>query len=153
MSTVFVRGDLFAERDLSALGHGCNCAGAMGKGVAAEFRKRFPSMYEEYRRRCRDGRFALGDVFVWHEGGITIFNLGTQQTWRVKAELSAIRKTVAHMVELAAAAGLQRIGLPRIGAGLGGLVWDDVKVVLVEVGQSTKIELRIFEEYVPAGQP
>ncbi len=29
-----------------------NCVGVMGKGIAAEFRKRYPDMYEEYRKIC-----------------------------------------------------------------------------------------------------
>jgi O-acetyl-ADP-ribose deacetylase (regulator of RNase III) len=33
-------GDLFAQPDLTALAHGCNCAGAMGKGIAVPFKQR-----------------------------------------------------------------------------------------------------------------
>lgn len=46
-------GDLFAQPDLRALAHGCNCAGAMGKGIAVPFKQRWPRMYEEYRARWR----------------------------------------------------------------------------------------------------
>lgn len=149
MPTTFVSGDLFAVPGPAVLAHGCNCAGAMGKGIAVEFRRRFPQMYDEYKRRCKEGRFALGDVFVWSEpGGSTVFNLGTQRTWRSKAELSAIRKSLTHAIQIAEERALERIHLPRIGAGLGGIPWEDVKALLVELGASTQVELRVFEEYV-----
>jgi len=53
MSIAFVSGDLFANASsVQAFAHGCNCAGAMGAGIAVGFRTRYPAMYEEYRRRC-----------------------------------------------------------------------------------------------------
>lgn len=37
---------------IRALAHGCNGAGAMGKGIAVEFRPRFPAMDTEHEERC-----------------------------------------------------------------------------------------------------
>jgi O-acetyl-ADP-ribose deacetylase (regulator of RNase III) len=150
MSSTFVTGDLFAHEGLGAIAHGCNCAGAMGKGIAVQFRQRFPRMYAAYKQRCAEGRFNLGDVFAWSEDGLTIFNLGTQKTWRAKADLSAIETAVRSMVRLAEEAGIARIGLPRIGAGLGGLPWTDVRAVLTDIGNATNVELVVFEEYGPS---
>lgn len=149
MPTVFVKGDLFRQGGLDALAHGCNCAGAMGKGIAVEFRARFPRMYAEYKQRCAEGRFQPGDVFTWTEDGLTVFNLGTQKTWRTKAELPAIESAVVRMIHEAERQGLGRIGLPRIGAGLGGLSWEPVRALLLRLGEDTRLELIVFEEYVP----
>lgn len=150
MPTTFVKGDLFGASGLDALAHGCNCAGAMGKGIAVEFRKRFPEMYAEYKERCVRGRFNLGDVFAWTHEPITVFNLGTQKTWRTKADLTAVKTSLKAMIQLAEQAGVRRVGLPRIGAGLGGLAWQDVRSVLVALGESTSVELVVFEEYEPS---
>jgi O-acetyl-ADP-ribose deacetylase (regulator of RNase III) len=54
------------------------------------------------------------------------------------------------MVRLAEQTGIQRVGLPRIGAGLGGLVWQDVRSELVALGKTTAVELMVFEDYQPA---
>ena len=150
MPTEFVRGDLFHHAGLEALAHGCNCTGAMGKGIALEFRSRFPVMYQEYRRRCRDGAFQLGDVFTWDQASPIVFNLGTQRSWRTNAELPAIRCAVARMVLEAEKYGISTVGLPRIGAGLGGLRWNDVRRVLDEVGSGTDVRLVVFEEFEAA---
>jgi O-acetyl-ADP-ribose deacetylase (regulator of RNase III) len=153
MPTVFVSGDLFHHPGLEAFAHGCNCAGAMGKGIALEFRQRFPRMYAEYKQRCTDGRFVLGDVFVWAQedgaGGVTVFNLATQQTTRTRADIQAIETALVRMLAAAVAAQIDRIGLPRVGAGLGGLPWDEVRALLEKVGAATAIELIVFETYVP----
>src|SRR5689334_7473499 len=147
MSTTFVRGDLLATVGLHALAHGCNCAGAMGRGIAVAFRDRYPEMYKEYRRRCALGQFKLGDVFEWRDEGVTIYNLGTQKTWRTKADLDAIKRALAAMLAPAEQAGVKRVGLPRIGAGLGGLEWKDVRSALQAVGSETTVEFVVFEEY------
>jgi O-acetyl-ADP-ribose deacetylase (regulator of RNase III) len=119
----------------------------MGKGIAVEFRSRFPKMYIEYKRRCLDGRFKLGDVFAWTEAGITIYNLGTQASWKTKAELGAIEMAVRAMVHLAEQAGITKVGLPRIGSGLGGLPWEGSRAMLSEIGGETNVELVVFEHY------
>lgn len=148
MPTRFVKGDLFHYPGLQALAHGCNCAGSMGKGIATTFRDRFPEMHEEYRRRCGAGAFGLGDVFVWRQEPLTIFNLGTQKTWRTKARLSAIEQSVLEMVRVASERRISTIGLPRIGAGYGGLEWQQVKSVLSRIGDASSVELVVFEEFV-----
>src|SRR5262245_14480107 len=101
MPITFVKGDMFHHDRLFALGHGCKCAGAMGKGIAVEFRARFPRMYAEYKKRCADGRFSLGDVFMWTEADMTVFNLGTQRSWKTKAGMQAIDSAVREMVRIA----------------------------------------------------
>ncbi|NUP06247.1 MAG: macro domain-containing protein [Polyangiaceae bacterium] len=150
MPARFVRGDLFAYPGLKAFGHGCNCAGSMGAGIAVAFKQRWPAMFEEYRARCHDGRFALGDVFVWTEGDVTVYNLGTQEHWKKKAQISALTRATLRMLDLAEKGGVSAIGLPRIGAGLGGLDWPKVRDALKSAGDQTKVDLVIFEDYIPA---
>ena len=150
MPVVFLKGDIFATEGLAAYAHGCNCAGAMGAGIAIEFQKRWPRMYQEYALRCADRRFQLGDVFPWIENGVTVYNLATQEHWRKKAQLPALAKALRTMTALATSAGIERVGLPRIGAGLGGLDWMRVKRVLSEVGAETKVSLEVFEQFIRA---
>ena len=147
MSIEFVKGDLFAS-SLPAVAHGCNCAGAMGKGIAVMFKKKFPRMFEEYKIRCKEGLFLPGDVFTWQEDGLTVFNLGTQKSWRSKATIPAVKAAVEKMLTEAEKEGLDIIGLPRIGAGLGQLEWESVKDILTEASQDTPIRLMVFEEFV-----
>lgn len=137
-------GDLF-EAEEQALAHGCNCAGAMGKGIALIFKKRYPTMYKEYKKRCLEGKFQLGDVFVWEENGRTIFNLATQARPGPYASLEAIETSFQRMVQLAETKQITHIAMPQIGAGLGGLDWGAVKAVIEQVGSETEINLIVYE--------
>ena len=44
-------GDIFSIEGVTNFAHGCNCAGSMGRGIAVQFRKKFPRMYENYKYR------------------------------------------------------------------------------------------------------
>jgi O-acetyl-ADP-ribose deacetylase (regulator of RNase III) len=141
MASTTVTGDLF-DLGLPAVGHGCNCTGAMGAGIAVQFKRRFPAMYEEYRRRCRQGGLRLGDVFVWdREPDVVVYNLATQPVPRPSATLTAIETAVRAALADAETRGLARLGVPRIGAGLGGLAWPDVAEVLRRAGEDSAVEL------------
>lgn len=150
MPTTFLKGDLFHTAGIRAYAQGCNCAGTMDAGVGVAFKKRWPAMFEEYRLRCGDGRFHLGDVFVWNEGDEIVYNLAVQEHWKKKSKLPALARAARKMVELAAHAGIERVGLPRIGAGPGGLDWPRVKSVLTEIGAETTVTLVVFEQFVRA---
>jgi O-acetyl-ADP-ribose deacetylase (regulator of RNase III) len=63
--------------------------------------------------------------------------------------MQAIEDAVTTMVREAEARGLETIGLPRIGAGLGGLPWEPVRALLTRIGEGTRVKLVVFEEYVP----
>ncbi|KAH8892047.1 hypothetical protein GQ53DRAFT_608411, partial [Thozetella sp. PMI_491] len=45
-------GDLFGAPPNSVLIHACNCAGHWGAGIAAAFRKRYPSAYKAHVAFC-----------------------------------------------------------------------------------------------------
>lgn len=147
MPVQFIKGDLFTS-DAPAFAHGCNAAGGMDAGVAVAFKKKWPRMFEEYKARCDDKRFHLGDVFVWNEGDLTIYNLAIQEHWKKKATLAALSRSMKKTVELAAQAGISKIALPRIGAGLGGLEWPRVKSVLTEVAGEGSVELIVYEQFI-----
>lgn len=140
MTFTMVTGDLF-QLGLPAIGHGCNCVGAMGAGIAVEFRRRFPDMYEQYRELCAKGDFQLGDIFVWEAPGVVVYNLATQPIPQPSATLDAIDTSIRAALADAASRGLPRLGVPRIGAGLGGLTWVDVAEVLANAGEESPVEL------------
>jgi O-acetyl-ADP-ribose deacetylase (regulator of RNase III) len=148
MPTIFEKGDIFHTDGLRAYAQGCDCAGQMDKGVGVAFKKKWPLMYDEYRARCLDGGFRLGDVFAWNEGDEVVYNLGIQEQSTDKAKIAALTKSLATMTDLAEKAAIERVGLPRIGTGQGGLEWARVKKILSEVGQKTSVTLVVFEQFI-----
>jgi O-acetyl-ADP-ribose deacetylase (regulator of RNase III) len=149
MPAEFVKGDIF-DAGLVAFAQGVNCAGTMDAGIAVAFKKKWPRMFEDYRARCEDGRLSHGDVFVWSEDGETIYNLAIQEHWKKKATLAALTRALKKTRDLATHSGITRVGVPRIGTGLGGLEWPRVKSILDEVGNDAAITFVVFEQFVRA---
>lgn len=147
MSIEFVAGNVFTYPGLQGWAHGCNCQGAMGAGIAVEFRRRFPDMYDSYARMCRAGAYKPGDCYSYSTDEVTVFNLATQESW--KAQLDWIETAVQNMLRQAKVLGVTSIGFPAIGAGLGGLQWADVKAVLQKLGDQTDVRLVCLETFVP----
>ncbi len=141
MTITHIRGDLFAQ-GLPALGHGCNTSGSMAGGIAVHFRALDERMYREYRRRSLDGSFRLGDVLPWHlDDGRIIYNLATQLRGGPDARLDAISTSVAAILQDVEQRGLDRVGVPRIGSGIGGLAREAVDEVLTDVASTSTVEL------------
>ena len=142
------KGDIFKLDGVGSYAHGCNCAGAMGKGIAVSFKERFPEMYREYKELCLKGTYNPGDVFDYDYGGGHIYNLGTQKTWRTRARLEYIESSLRKMMELALHNGVRKIAMPAIGAGLGGLIWADVRSVIDRVASAyPDVDLIVVESY------
>lgn len=141
MPLEFAEGDLFRVRGIDALAHGCNCAGAMGRGIAAEFRRRWPEMYERYRSMCASGALSPGGVYVYDGAGVTVYNLGTQRHWREGATMAAVRGSVSAMLAHAADRGVSSVAMPRVGAGLGGLAWEDVRRELESIAGGSSVRV------------
>lgn len=151
----FVAGDLFANvYHAQALAHGCNCQGSMGAGIAVGFRERYPTMYAEYRQRCKatPRQFNVGDVFLWKSDDQPwVFNLATQEDyWRSRATYAGVEQALTAMRALAEAEGVSSIALPRIGAGHGGLSWRKVRAILERVFADWPGALYVYETYTPA---
>ena len=134
------RGDLLGS-GLQAVGHGVNTVGAMGAGIAVQFRRRWPAMYDQYREECRSGHLKPGSVFVWYEEPVVVYNLATQPFPGPCAQLSYIASAVRGMLADASDRAISTVGLPRLGAGYGGLEWGPVKALLDDIvlGSATDI--------------
>lgn len=151
MLNIIPIGDIFDIENITSYAHGCNCAGAMGKGIALQFREKFPDMYKQYKLLCKNHNFRPGDVFDYNYGNGHIYNLATQISWRTKAKIEYIQDSVNRMFELATINDVYQIAMPTIGAGLGGLVWNDVKDVIKDISDKyPMINLFIVEQYSPS---
>ena len=147
-------GDIFSIKGVSSYAHGCNCAGSMGRGIAVQFRKRFPRMYENYRQMCLNKTFRPGDVYDYNYGSGHVYNLATQQHYCIAGQLAKlvyIETFIEKMMQLAEKSSVWSIAMPKIGAGLGGLNWGEVKTIIEIVAAShSKVDLYVVENYSPA---
>jgi len=62
----FVTGNIL-ESDAEALVNPVNTQGIMGKGLAFQFKKKFPNNYKLYLEKCSNNSFDIGTELVWIE--------------------------------------------------------------------------------------
>ena len=119
-------GDLFAC-GAQTLVNTVNCVGVMGRGVAFEFKKRFPAMFDDYIRRCDRGAVRLGEPYLYRDiSGARIVNFPTKAHWRSPARLKDIERGLDYFVAHAAEWGVTSVAMPPLGCGNGGLEWSEV---------------------------
>lgn len=148
MITFIKEGDIFKIEYIKNYAHGCNCVGAMGKGIALTFREKFPEMYKEYKLLCENDSFNLGDVFLYQYADGFIFNLGTQLTWRTPVDYEGLSNAIYKMFDIASSRKITPIALPRIGAGLGGGNWDSICNIILKISEKyNDVDLYIIENY------
>lgn len=56
-----INGNLF-DSNANIICHQCNCQGVMGSGVAAEVKRRYPHVFQSYKKDYDTGKLKLGYV-------------------------------------------------------------------------------------------
>ena len=51
-----MQGDLLKQDDVDAIVNTVNCVGVMGKGIALQFKNKWPTNFTEYTTACKEGR-------------------------------------------------------------------------------------------------
>ena len=144
------RGDLFAATDLDAIAHGVNCSGIMGAGVAKAVADRWPKVLDEYRTLCASRRLLPGDSQVVKatadpDDRFIVFNLATQDRPGPDARLRWVAASVIQMLMWAESTDtVRRIGMPRIGSGIGDLEWVEVRMILELLANESEVEVLAF---------
>ncbi|MCB1942304.1 MAG: macro domain-containing protein [Candidatus Accumulibacter sp.] len=143
-------GNLFTS-EVQTLVNTVNCVGVMGKGVALEFKERFPSLFSDYAERCTRKQLRLGEPYVYRAtGGKLVVNFPTKGHWRSPSRLADIESGLDYFVKHYAAWGITSIAFPPLGCGNGGLEW-------AEVGPLAYAKLHrlpiLIEIYAPYGTP
>ena len=141
----FVTGDIF-HTSAQTIAHGCNCRGRMGAGIALDIKRRYPAMFKEYRRMCYKREFKPGDHFLYTQSTPWILNLATQDSTG-GAKLQYVEQCLDGFCRYYEQQGIDSLALPRIGAGLGGLEWGDVKGLIIETLGELPISIKVYEAF------
>lgn len=145
MSIRYLHGNLF-DAQAEALVNPVNCRGTMGKGLALQFRQRFPAMYDHYVALCRNGEVEPGVLHSFVENGVRIINFPTKNDWREPSRLEYIEDGLKALQRMITECGLRSIAIPPLGCGLGGLDWNTVREMIVSAleGIGEDVDVQIF---------
>ncbi len=68
-----------------------NCVGIMGKGIALEFKNRFPDMFKDYVDRCEHKQVKPGVPYIYKSLFLPqIVNFPTKEHWKSISKISDI---------------------------------------------------------------
>ncbi len=125
-----VTGNLLAA-DVDALVNTVNTVGVMGKGIALQFKNAYPQMFKAYARAVKAGEVQLGRMHIWETGQLDgpryIINFPTKGHWRSGSKIRDIDAGLVDLVSVIKYLGIGSIAIPPLGAGNGGLEWDQVE--------------------------
>lgn len=143
-------GKLF-ETKAEALINAVNCVGVMGKGIALQFKQKFPTEYfNPYKIACKNGEVAIGKVQDYELENNRcnpsfIINFPTKDHWREQSKIEYIESGLQSLVEMVERNEIKSIAMPAPGCGLGGLDYIEVKPLIEKAFiRSTKVELLIL---------
>jgi O-acetyl-ADP-ribose deacetylase (regulator of RNase III) len=127
----FRRGNLWdAAKETDVLVNTVNCIGVMGKGIALQFKSRYPAMYDEYVRVCQADALEPGEIHVWENPKPPpkyVFNFATKKEWRQPSQYTWIENGLLDMAARIRLLGVKRVVIPALGCQNGGLEWRLVK--------------------------
>src|SRR5712671_3429007 len=143
-------GDLFATQAQTRV-NTVNCVGIMGKGVAQEFKKRYPVMFEDYAEHCARKEVRLGEPYLYHDrSGILIVNFPTKDHWRSPSRLSDIERGLDYFVQNHEDWGVKSVAFPPLGCVNCGLNWEKFGPLIYVKLRGLNIEIEV---YAPYGTP
>ena len=143
------------QDDVDAIVNTVNCVGVMGKGIALQFRNKWPENNRAYEAACKAKEVRLGRMFVFDSGGLVkpnyIINFPTKDHWRGKSSLASIREGLKDLVAQVKRLRIRSIAVPPLGCGNGGLEWSEVRPLIEGAfAELPDVEVRLFE---PSGAP
>lgn len=148
-------GDLFASR-ADAFVNTVNCVGVMGKGLALQFKQRFPEYFLVYKQVCDAGQLRPGRPgcvrLVLHpapaEPRPAMVMFPTKDDWKKPSKIEWIDQGLAYLKTNYQEWGITSLAMPPLGCGLGGLDWNDVYPLIEHYFADDALEVEV---YAPAG--
>ncbi|MDQ0248787.1 O-acetyl-ADP-ribose deacetylase (regulator of RNase III) [Sphingomonas kyeonggiensis] len=155
MAQIELRTGDILKANAEAIVNTVNCVGIMGRGIALQFKKAFPANFRAYALACEDGEVQPGKMFVYDTGSFTnpryIINFPTKRHWKGKSRIEDIDSGLAALAQEISERGIKSIAIPPLGAGLGGLDWDDVRPrIEAALRDLPNLDVLIYE---PKGAP
>jgi O-acetyl-ADP-ribose deacetylase (regulator of RNase III) len=153
----YVRGDAtepWLNDGANIIAHVCNNAGGWGKygGFTSSLSKRWSQPEIDYRTRFSKGNILLGQAYLIEIGpSLFVANLIAQDKYRNRTNLhpldndalsKCLRSLTNHLVKTF---DDSTVHMPRIGCGLGGGEWEEVRPIIESTLSDADIPVIIYD--------
>lgn len=130
MRMEYVSGDIFTST-AQVLVVPVNCEGIAGKGLALQFKERYPRWFWSYQMSCQMGLIQIGRPLLHVGTHPFVLSFPTKAEWRRPSRLDYIESGLSATADLLYNyESIQSIAFPKLGTGLGGLVWQEVQTLM-----------------------
>lgn len=156
MAITIEKGNLL-NAEVDALVNTVNCVGVMGKGIALQFKKKWPAAYKDYKRFCDRKELRPGSMHVHDLGQLAgkpyyIIHFPTKDHWRERSQIHYIKEGLQALVQSIESLGIRSVAIPPLGCGNGGLAWAEVEP-LIQSAFAPLSDLVDVQLFAPAGAP
>lgn len=139
--------------EFDVIAHGCNCFCSMESGIAVQMAKEFGvNQYSLESSSCKGDINKLGQIEWLRNGSIlSVVNAYTQYKYG-KNHTDGISKPLDYEALTLCMRKINRvfkgehIGLPQIGAGLGGGDWNKIKEIIKTELKDCMVTVVIFKK-------
>lgn len=139
----YVKGDIFSSPS-KIIVNTVNTVGVMGKGIALEFKKRYPDMFHSYKSLCDEKQLDVGKLVLWRNSEKWVLLFPTKKHWRNPSKIEYIEQGLIKFVENWDKLGANSIAFPRLGCGNGGLSWDVVRPLMEKYLNPLPLQVLIY---------
>lgn len=131
--------------DAQALVNTVNTAGVMGKGIALQFKRAFPEVFDAYAAACRAGEIQVGVVQpVALPAGRWVLNFPTKRHWRQPSRMEDVRAGLDDLIRVVGELKITSVAIPALGCGHGGLPWPEVRALIIDRLQGLGADIRLY---------
>lgn len=147
----YIKGDLFSS-PAQVLVNTVNLDGVMGKGLALQFKKLYPDMFQQYQSFCENKILEIGKLWLYKTDKKWILNFPTKDHWRNPSKIEYIEKGLQKFVSTYKDKGITSIAFPKLGCGNGGLDWAEVKPIMNNYLKNLPIDIYVYEDELVTGK-
>lgn len=142
------KGKTIFDSSAQTLVNTINCVGVMGKGLALEFKNRYPEMFKKYKSFCDNGVFKPGVLWIYKaDDGKWILNFPTKIDWKNPSKIEYIEEGLKKFVEIWEDKGITSIAFPLLGCKNGALDPDDVIPLMKKyLKQCEGLDVTIYDD-------
>ena len=139
-----ISGNIF-NSEADAIVNTVNCVGVMGKGLALNFKQRYPEMYKAYRRICNQHQLRPGMILPYTKSEKLILNFAVKDHWRNPSSFEWVAESLIRFVNNYERLGIKSAAFPWLGAGNGKLSKKRVREIMMRYLEPLPISIEIYD--------
>jgi len=153
MSYIEKKGNIFNTKAMAVV-NTVNCVGVMGKGIALEFKLRYPEMFKEYQKICFKKLLKPGQILPYRKSTPWILNFAIKDDWKDPSKEEWIEESLSKFCNNYKQLGITSIAFPWMGAMNGGIPIETIKTIIRKYLMNLDdIEIEIYEFDTTASDP